>query len=70
MQRVSGPEPSVFDQPIDFPVTNINVCFLQQASVFRDWWVVAESRRPRWPEKQVDSSGERPKCYPAVDTMC
>ena len=42
-QRV--PEPSVFDQAINFEKTNVNICFLQQTSVFRDWWVAAEARR-------------------------
>ncbi|CAJ1446118.1 unnamed protein product, partial [Effrenium voratum] len=35
----------VFQQAIAFDVSNINLCLLQQVRVFREWWVVAESRR-------------------------
>lgn len=39
--------PTVFQKAISiaFDTSNINVCFLQQVKVFREWWVVAETRR-------------------------
>ena len=46
---------SVFDQPIDFASTNVNICFMQQDTVFRDWWVAAEHRRKLGFVGRVDS---------------
>ena len=34
--------PSIFDQAIDFPSTDIRVCFTQQDTVFKNWWVVLQ----------------------------
>ena len=36
--------PSIFDQAIDFPSTDIRVCFPEQDTVFKNWWAVAEHR--------------------------
>jgi hypothetical protein len=33
------------ERPLVFSQANVNVCWFQQVSVLRDWWVVAERKR-------------------------